>query len=62
MGVLLILMTIGGLIVAAVLLVLSLFTKRAWLAKFTLGGISIWFVFYTTILLGFSLTSKERML
>ena len=62
MGVLLIFMTIGGLIVAIVLLIASLITKKAWLTKFTLGGGTIWFVFYVAMLLGFSLTSTEKVL
>lgn len=62
MGVLLMLMTIGGLMVAAILLVTSLITKKAWLTKFTLGGIAIWFVFYAVMLLGFSAASKDRVL
>jgi len=60
MGILLMLMTVGGLIVAAVLLIGSLITKKTWLTKFTLGGVAVWFVFYAVMLLGFSLTSKER--
>lgn len=62
MGVLLMLMTIGGLTVAAILLVASLITKRAWLTKFTLGGVAIWFLFYGVMLLGFSAASKDRVL
>jgi len=62
MGVLLMLMTIGGLVVAAVMLAISLFTKKTWLAKFTLGGVAAWFVLYAVLLLGYSLTSTERVL
>ena len=62
MGVLLMLMTIGGLVVAAVLLVVSLVTKKTWLTKFTLGGVAVWVVFYAVMLLGFSLTSSEKVL
>lgn len=62
MGVLLMLMTIGGLVVAAVLFVASLITKKMWLTKFTLGGVAVWLVFYTVMLLGFSLTSTEKVL
>jgi len=62
MGVLLMLMTIGGLAVATPLLLFSLITKRTWLTRFTLAGIAIWFVFYGAMLLGFSLTSNERVL
>ena len=46
MGVLLMLMTIGGLIVAAVLLVIALIGKKKWLRNFVLGGVALWFVFY----------------
>lgn len=62
MGVLLMLMTIGGLVVAALLLVASLVTKKVWLAKFTLGGVAIWLVFYAVMLLGYSAASKDRVL
>lgn len=62
MGVLLMLMTIGGLIVAAFLLAISLFTKKAWLTKFTLGGVAVWFVFYVAMLFGFSFASTEKTL
>ena len=62
MGVLLMLMTIGGLVVATILLAVSLFTKKAWLAKFTLGGVAVWFVFYAVMLFGFSIFSKEKTL
>ena len=62
MGVLLMLMTIGGLIVATVLLVVSVVTKKTWLTKFVLGGVAVWFVFYDVMLLGFSLTSEEETL
>lgn len=62
MGVLLMLMTVGGLIVAVVLLVVSLITKKTWLTKFTLGGVAVWLVFYAVMLLGFSLTSTEKVL
>ncbi len=62
MGVLLMLMTIGGLIVAAILLAVSLFRKKTWLTKFTLGGVAIWFAFYAVMLFGFSLASSETTL
>ena len=62
MGVLLVLMTIGGLIVAAVLFVIALYTGKAWLAKFVVGGVAVWFVFYFVMLLGVSLFSKEKTL
>jgi hypothetical protein len=62
MGVLLMLMTIGGLIIAAVLFVIALYTGKARLAKFVLGGVAVWFVFYFVMLLGVSLFSKEKTL
>lgn len=60
MGVLLMLMTIGGLVVAAILFAVSIYTKKIWLRNFVLGGVSVWFVFYFAMLIGFSLTSKEK--
>jgi hypothetical protein len=62
MGVLLMLMTIGGLFVAIILLIAASLTKKTWLAKFTLGGVAVWLVFYGAMLLGFSLTSTEKVL
>ena len=60
MGVLLMLMTIGGLIVAAILFLIALYTGEAWLAKFVCGGVVVWFVFYFTMLIGVSLFSSEK--
>ena len=62
MGVLLMLMTIGGLIVAAVLLGISLLTKKTWLRNFVFGGVALWVVFYAVMLIGFSLASIEKTL
>ncbi|MEJ7624106.1 MAG: hypothetical protein WKF34_08925 [Pyrinomonadaceae bacterium] len=62
MGLLLMLMTIGGLIVAAIILITAFITKRSWLAKFAVGGVAIWFVFYAVMLLGTSLLSTEKTL
>lgn len=62
MGVLLMLMTIGGLVVAATFFLVSLIAKKTWLTKFVLGGLAVWFVFYGLMLIGFSLTSKEKTL
>lgn len=62
MGVLLMLMTIGGLLVAGALFIVALYTGKAWLAKFVVGGVAVWFVFYLVMLLGFSLFSKEKTL
>ncbi len=60
MGVLLMVMTIGGLIVSAVLLVVAIITKKTWLRNFVFGGVAVWTVFYVVMLLGTSLTSQER--
>ncbi|MEO6656199.1 MAG: hypothetical protein ABIO36_08975 [Pyrinomonadaceae bacterium] len=62
MGVLLMLMTIGGVLTALILLTVAVFTKRSWLTRFTLGGVAVWFVFYAVMLLGFSLSSSEEIL
>ena len=62
MGVLLMLMTIGGLLVAAILLIISFWTKKKWLTKFVVGGVAVWFVFYVAMLFGFSLLSEEKVL
>ena len=60
MGVLLMMMTIGGLIVAALLFAVSVFTKKTWLRNFVFGGVAVWFVFYFAMLFGFSAASKEK--
>jgi hypothetical protein len=62
MGVLLMLMTIAGSILAGILLVASFIAKKGWLAKFTLGGVAIWLILYAVMLLGFSAASKDRVL
>lgn len=62
MGVLLMLMTIGGLIVAAILLAAAWLNQSAWLKKFVLGGVAVWFAFYIAMLLGFSVFSTEKTL
>jgi hypothetical protein len=62
MGVLLMLITIGGLFVAMILLISASLSNKAWLAKFTLGGVAVWLVFYAVMLFGISLTSKEKVL
>jgi len=62
MGVLLMLMTIGGLITAAILLIIAIATKRSWLKKFVFGGVAVWFAFYIAMLVGFSIFSTEKTL
>jgi Uncharacterized protein conserved in archaea len=56
------LMTIGGLVVAGILFVISLLSKQRWLQNFVVGGIAVWFVFYVAMLFGFSFASKEKTL
>ena len=62
MGVLLMLMTIGGVIVAVILFAISLYTGNMWLRNFVFGGVAVWFVFYFLMLFGFSAASKEKEL
>lgn len=62
MGVLLMLMSIGGLVVAAGLIVVSIVSKRLRLATFTLGGVLAGFAFYTAALFAASLMSTEKTL
>ena len=62
MGAILLIMTIGGLIVAAILLATSFWMKLAWLRTFVLGGVTVWFVFYAIIFLISSIYSEERTL
>src|SRR5688572_1545688 len=62
MGVLLMAMTIGGLIVAALLLAVSIYAGKVWLRNFVFGGVAVWSVFYLAMLVGFSLRSEERKL
>jgi hypothetical protein len=62
MGLLLMLMSIGGIVLAMILLTVSFFTGSAWLRNFTLGSVAIWFVFYFTVLVGTSFASSEKTL
>lgn len=62
MGVLLMAMTIGGLLAAAIVLVIALVTRKTWLRNFILGGIGVWFIFYGAMLVGTSLLSEEKTL
>lgn len=62
MGVLLMLMTIGGLITAVMIFAVSMFTGKAWLTRFTLGAVALWFLFYAAMLFGFSFFSTEKTL
>ena len=60
MGVLLMSMTIGGVVLAVILLAVALITKKRWLLKFTLGAVAVWFAFYAVMLIGFSVTSQDK--
>ena len=62
MGLLMILATIGGLGLAFILLIIAAWTKQVWLSKFVSGAVAVWLVFYTTMLLGVSLASREKTL
>jgi len=62
MGVLLMLMTIGGVISAFILLIISIFTKKTWLRKFVFGGVLVWFVIYAIPLFATSIFSKDKTL
>jgi hypothetical protein len=62
MGVLLMAMTIGGLIVAVLVLAVSIATRKTWLRNFVFGGVAVWFAFYFAMLIGFSLRSEEKEL
>ena len=62
MGMILMLMTFGGLGVAAVLLTFAIYRKKLWLRNFVLGSIAVWFLSYFVILIGFSVTSEEKAL
>ena len=62
MGVLLMLLTIGGVGLAIILLIAAWWTGKTWLTKFVFGAVGIWFLFYGAMLLGFSLMSKEANL
>ena len=62
MGVLMMLLTIGGIVLALILLAVSIYLKKQWLRNFVFGAVGIWFVFYFVMLFGFSLTSQEKNL
>lgn len=56
------LMTIGGLIVAAILMLIAWLNESAWLKKFVLGGTAIWLAVYTVLLFGMSALSAGKSL
>lgn len=62
MGAILLLMTIGGSILAAILLALAFWKKIIWLKHFVLGGVAVWFSFYVIIFLMSSIFSVEKTL
>lgn len=62
MGLLMMIATIGGLGLAVILLIVSLWTKSFWLTKFVLGAAAIWLVIYAIALIGVSFSSKEKIL
>ena len=62
MGLLMMMTTIGGLGLAFILLIIAVWAKQVWLSKFVSGAVVVWLVFYTTMLLGVSLASREKTL
>ena len=62
MGVLLMLMTIGGVIAAVIVASIAVVTKKSWLLTFTFAAVAVWFLFYAVMLVGFSAASTEREL
>lgn len=55
-------LTGAGLLVGGLLLVVSVITGKTWLRNFVIGGVSVWAIFYLAMLIGFSVTSKEKEL
>lgn len=62
MGVILMAMTVGGLIIASILLVVSRITKRIWLKHFVWGGLTVWFAAYVFLFFSASFFSREKTL
>lgn len=62
MGVILMLMTVGGLIVASLLLVFPRITKKNWLKHFVWGGLIVWFAAYIFLFFCASFFSQEKAL
>ena len=62
MGAILLLMTIGGSIIAAILLAISIWKSKSWLRNFVLGGVTVWYSFYIIIFLVSSFYSEEKTL
>jgi hypothetical protein len=62
MGVLLMLLTIGGLFLAVLLMIVAGVTRQVWLAKFVFGAVGVWFGIYAVLLVTVSLFSVEKTL
>jgi hypothetical protein len=62
MGAILLAMTIGGSLVAAVLFAVSVRSGKTWLRNFVLGGVVVWYSFYAIAFLLSSIFSEERTL
>src|SRR3982751_4154889 len=62
MGAILLLMTIGGSIIAAVLLAISIWKDKSWLRNFVFGGVVVWYSFYIIAFLMSSIFSEEKTL
>lgn len=62
MGLLMILATIGGLILALILLIIAFCKKLDWLRNFVFGATAIWLAIYAVTLLTVSLMSQEKTL
>lgn len=56
------LITICGVVLAAILLVYAFWTRTNWLKSFVLGGVVIWFASYAILLFANSIFSRERNL
>ena len=62
MGVLLMLLTIGGLFLAVLLMIVAGVTRQVWLAKFVFGAVGVWFAVYAVLLASVSFFSVEKTL
>ena len=62
MGIVLMAVTIVGVGIAVILMAVAIYTRQRWLRNFVLGGVTVWFVFYFAMLVGFAITSEEKEL
>ena len=62
MGVLLMLLTIGGLCLAFLLMLAAGVTRQSWLARFVFGAVGVWLAVYAILLVSVSLLSEEKTL